>query len=219
MPEVPGAVEIHRSRNKAFALYFVGLTIAGLVILGLGWTLRWGFWGWFGGGLLVFTGLASLASMAKTGGAGLARCPICGHAAEVLHVTEHRYLCCPGCQTWLEGATTMQVVADDHVADYPCFRVELPETFTWPPGCPRCGAPSTRSVALEGTDAIGDVFSLVAPISIQRVSKLAAPACDQHDDGVAIHREGSTVIIGFRSLAYWRRFMATNHIPPPSRPE
>lgn len=207
-------VEIDRGRNEGFAIYFAVLTLAGIGLM-VGAALRdWGFWGWFGGGLLIFTGLASFFGMAKTGGAGLGRCPKCNHAIDVMHVTEHRYLCCPGCDTWLAGAGTMQVVADDHVASYPAFEVELPPTHRWPDGCPVCRGPITRSIDVEGTDMVGDVFAMVAPVAIQRVSKVGAPACEQHADGVALLREGSRVIIRFRSLAYLRAFMALNQLSP-----
>ncbi len=214
MSEGGTPVEINRDRNQGFAVYFVVLLLIGVGLL-VGAALRdWGFWGWFGGGVLIFTGLASLFGMAKTGGAGVAHCPRCKHAIDVLHVTEHRYLCCPGCATWLEGSTAMAVVPDEHVASYPAFEVELPQTYRWPPGCPVCGAAETRTLDIEGTDVIGDVFAMVAPVTIQRVSKISAPACDQHDDGVALIREGSRTLIRFRSLAYLRSFMALNQLAP-----
>lgn len=210
-------VQIDRSKNKGMLIYFAVLGIAGLVIVIFTVLRSWGFWGWFGGGLLLFTALASVASMAKTGGAGLASCPRCGHANPVLHVTMHRYLCCAGCQTWLEGSTTSSVVPEDHVASYPVFRLELPSELpelTWPKGCPVCGGPVTRMREIEGTDVVGDAFAMVAPVAIQKVTKLEVPCCDQHDDGIAVHREGAAPILSFRSLSYWRRFMTANDLQP-----
>jgi hypothetical protein len=207
-------VQIDRSKNKGMLIYFAVLGIAGVVIVIFTVLRDWGFWGWFGGVLLLFTCLASVGSMAKTGGAGLAICPKCGHANPVLHVTMHRYLCCAGCQTWLQGSTTSEVVGEDHVASFPAFDLELPTPITWPEGCPVCGGAVTRTRELEGTDAVGTAFGMVAPVSIQRVSKIEAPSCEQHDDGVGLHREGSQAFISFRSLSYWRRFMDANGLRP-----
>ncbi|MFV8755698.1 hypothetical protein ACNOYE_34540 [Nannocystaceae bacterium ST9] len=209
------SVEIHGARNKGMAIYLGTLALAGVTIFALTAHFEWGFAGWMGGSLLLLAGLGGIAGMAKTGGAGLATCPKCGHANPVLHVSEHRYLCCAGCKTWLEGSTQTHVVADDHVAKYPAFQLALASPqLAWPEGCPVCGGPVTRHVEIEGTDVIGDVFAMVAPVSVQKVSKLQAPCCDQHADGVAVHREGGEVIVGFRSLAYWRRFMAINDLRP-----
>jgi hypothetical protein len=210
----PSDVHIDRSKNKGMLIYFAVLGIAGLVVVILTIVKSWGFWGWFGGVLLLFTSLGSVGSMAKTGGAGLATCPRCGHANPVLHVTMHRYLCCAGCQTWLEGSTTSNPVADDHVASYAVFDLELPESVVWPEGCPVCRGPVTRTHELEGTDVVGDVFAMVAPVAIQKVIKLEAPCCDQHDDGVGLRREGGQAIISFRSMSYCRRFMVANELRP-----
>ncbi len=207
-------VQIDRGKNKGFLVYFTVLGVAGVVILIFTITQGWGFWGWFGSVLLLFTSLGSIASMAKTGGAGLATCPSCGHANPVLHVTHHRYLSCAGCKTWLEGATQMQVVPEDHVASFPAFDLGLPEAFRWPEGCPVCGGAVTRTLEIEGTDVLGDVAAMVAPVSVQKVVKIQAPCCDQHGDGVAVRREGGQSIISFRSLAYWRRFMDANGLRP-----
>jgi endogenous inhibitor of DNA gyrase (YacG/DUF329 family) len=210
-------VHIDRGRNKGMLIYFAVLGIAGVVLIVLTVMKDWGFWGWFGAVLLLFTSLASVGSMAKTGGAGLAPCPRCGHANPVLHVTMHRYLCCAGCQTWLEGSTTTREVADDHVASYPVFDADLPEPIIWPDGCPVCGGPVTRTREIEGTSALGDVVGMIAPVSIQKVLKLQVPACEQHDDGVGLCHEGGNGIISFRSMSYWKRFMAANSLQPRKR--
>jgi hypothetical protein len=216
MPD--GAVQIDRKRNKGMLIYFAVLGVAGLGVVIATVMRDWGFWGWFGGVLLLFTAAASVGSMAKTGGAGLAICPRCGHPNPVLHVTMHRYLCCAGCQTWLEGSTTSNAVLDDHVASFPAFDLELPSPIVWPEGCPVCGHPVTRTREIEGTDVVGDAFAMVAPVAIQKVIKLEVPCCEQHEDGVAIHREGGLGIISFRSLSYWRRFMSANALRPRSAP-
>lgn len=207
-------VQIDRSKNKDMLIYFAVLGVAGLVIVIFTVIKSWGFWGWFGGGLLLFTSLASMASMKKTGGAGLANCPGCGHATAVLHITEHRYFCCAGCQTWLHGSSTIEAVAEDHVASYAAFDLELPTSVVWPEDCPVCGGAVTRTLELEGTDVVGDAFAMVAPVAIQAVSKLEVPGCGQHDDGVALRREGGRAVVSFRSLSYWRRFMTVNGLQP-----
>jgi endogenous inhibitor of DNA gyrase (YacG/DUF329 family) len=210
-------VQVDRSRNKGMLIYFAVMGIAGVVVVVFTILKDWGFWGWFGAVLLLFTSLGSMASMAKTGGAGLAPCPRCGHQNPVLHVTMHRYLCCAGCGTWLEGSTTTQVVGDDHVASYPVFELDLPASINWPPGCPVCGGAVTRTLEIEGTSALGDVAAMVAPVSVQKVLKLQVPACEQHDDGVGLCHEGGDGILSFRSMSYWRRFMDTNGLAPRKR--
>lgn len=207
-------VHIDRGRNKGFVIYFIVLGLAGVAVVILTIMRDWGFGGWFGAALLLFTSLGSMASMAKTGGAGLATCPRCGHQNPVLHVTMHRYLSCAGCRTWLEGSTTMQEVSEDHVASYPVFDLDLPSPIVWPDGCPVCGGAVTRTREIEGTSAMGDVVGLVAPVSVQKVLKLQVPVCDQHDDGVWLRHEGGDGILSFRSMSYWRRFMQANGLQP-----
>ena len=207
-------VHIDRGRNKGFLIYFAALGVAAVVIIVFTVLRDWGFWGWFGAVFLLIASLGSMASMAKTGGAGLAPCPKCGFQNPVLHVTMHRYLCCAGCKTWLEGSTTTNVVDPDHVASFPAFNLELPEPIIWPDGCPVCGGPVTRMREIEGTSAVGDVVGLVAPISIQKVLKLQVPVCEQHEDGIALHHEGGKGIVSFRSMSYMRRFMAVNGQQP-----
>lgn len=207
-------VHVDRGRNRGFMIYFAVMGIAGVVVAVLTVIRDWGFAGWAGAVLLLFTSIGSLLSMAKTGGAGLAPCPRCGHANQVLHVTMHRYLCCGGCGTWLEGSTEMTEVTDDHVASYPVFELDLPEPFAWPDGCPVCAGPVTRAIEIEGTSALGDVAGMVAPVSVQRVLKLSVPACDQHDDGVGLRHDGGQGIVSFRSMSYWRQFMTQNGLQP-----
>jgi hypothetical protein len=105
----------------------------------------------------------------------------------------------------------MTLVPDDRLADHCVFTVPLPDgDLRWPgdgrPSCPVCLGAATRTIEIEGRNALGTAAAMVAPVSVQRVYKLSVPACDQHEDGVAI-TVGEKVELGFRSRRYQLRFV------------
>ena len=209
-----GTVVGNATRNRNLAIYFVVLLLAGVGLIVGSATLDWGFWGYFGGGLLVFTGAASLFSQGKWGGAGKASCPKCGAVFDVLHGRIHRVTVCPRCATWLQGAETMAPVPDGYVAPHPAFEAPLPERFVLPDGCPVCGRPPTTKVVVEGVNALGFMAAQLAPVGVYRVSKLEVPCCDDHKDGVGLSRWPDGTVIAFRSFDTWKRFCAANGIAP-----
>lgn len=208
------AVEQDRSANAGYLVYFAVLVLigGGLITAGVMWD--WGFWAYFGGGVVLFAGFASTAGMMMTGGIGRVKCPQCGTEHEVQHITMHRYLECTGCHAWLEGAEMMHLVPEDRVADHPAFLTELPETVRWVEDghgliCPTCGGHADSVVTAEGRSALGSAAAVMSPVSVQRVIRLDVPVCKEHRDGVALFKDG-TPQIGFRSYAYMRRFRALN---------
>lgn len=213
-PHTTATVEQNRERNLGFVIYLSFLAVAGVVIMVLGHLYGWGFWGWFGGGLLVFAGIGGLAGMWMTGGAGTVACPVCQHPIDVLHISEHRVIPCPSCGTYLEGAEHMAPVADDKIADLPAFHAPLPAHIDWPDGCPVCRKPATRTVRVEGTSDAGALAGLMLPVSFHRVDRLDVPHCDEHDNGASLRITDAGTVISFRSYSYWRDFRANNPVEP-----
>lgn len=204
-------VETDFEINKGFLIYFAVLSIAGATILVLTIVKGWGFWGWFGAVFLLIAGVGGGLGMVQSGGAGKVACPACGHSNAVLHINRERVMQCSGCRAWLEGSTQMLVCPDDRITDTPSFETALPKDIRWPEGCPTCGEPCTRTMKVQGTSMAGDMTAMVAPVSVQRVTKVQVPCCDQHDDGgVWVFRRGSESFICFRSLAYCRAFERLN---------
>ncbi|HJL47668.1 MAG TPA: hypothetical protein RMG45_17570, partial [Polyangiaceae bacterium LLY-WYZ-15_(1-7)] len=89
-------------RNRFFAIYLSSLAVLGLGLIWAGATLGWGGWAYGLGGFLLVAGAGGGISMLVTGGAGKVSCPRCGHASEVLHISQERVLECAGCGEWLE---------------------------------------------------------------------------------------------------------------------
>lgn len=212
MSQESSTVKQDQDTNIGFAIYLSCVAIAGAVIMMLGYKYHWGFWGWFGGGILVFSGVGGLGGMMVTGGAGIVECPRCSHPIDVLHISEHRVLPCPSCHTYLEGAEEMKPVQDDYIAAFPVFEAPVPPQIQWPEGCPVCREPATGTVTVEGTSTAGTMASLMLPISFHKVDKLKAPCCSKHKDGVGLHLAGGGSIVSFRSYGYWQEFCAINQV-------
>lgn len=207
------AVVANETKNKYLAIYFAGLTAVGLALLGLTIWLEWGFMGYFGAGFFLLAGVGSLLSQRKWGGAGKASCPRCQASFDVMNIGIARTTICPACHTWLHGAREMAPVEFGHLAKLPEFEAPLPEQFAWPDGCPVCGEPATRKVKVEGANPLGLVAAAVAPVGIYRVSRVDAPACASHKDGVGLTRWPHATMISFRSFDYWMAFCELNQIP------
>lgn len=198
--------------NRFYGWYLGGLAVVGTLLIILGVKDVLGIWAAWVGGFLVLSGVSGILGMLKTGGAGKLACPSCGASIEVLHISEARVIRCSGCGVFLEGAKQMQVVPPDRIDRHTVFQARLPEPFVWPEGCPVCGGPTTRTVPVEGMSGVGHLARMVSPVSVVRVSKVNAPCCEAHADGVGISRDGDQTVIGFRSIAYWRRFCEANGI-------
>jgi hypothetical protein len=207
-----GNVQTDKKKNRFLTIYLSGLAVAGITLFVLTYLFAWGFWGWFGGGFLLVAGAGGIAGMLKTGGAGKLACPACLGELKVLHISEQRTMPCPRCKTYLEGAEKMILVPKHRVAQTPVFEAPLPEAFAWPEGCPTCGEPATRTVKVEGMSLGGSMAMLMAPVALARVSKVDAPCCDKHKNGVALYRSGGGTIVAFRSYAYWWQFCGLNKV-------
>ncbi|NUP06354.1 MAG: hypothetical protein HOW73_09885 [Polyangiaceae bacterium] len=203
-------VQLDPKKARFFRIYLSTLAALGVGVCVASAVLGWGFWGWFGGVFLLVAGGGGLAGMAKTGGPGQLACPICTKPIEVMQINVDRTMQCPHCDTYLEGSTQMQRVPDDRIATHTAFETPLRDNFVWPKECPVCAGPVTGTVTVEGMSTAGAVALVAAPIAVARVTKVEAPCCDQHKDGVSLRREGSNTIIAFRSIHYWREFRALN---------
>ncbi len=206
------AVKQDQNMNIGVAIYLSSLAIGGAVIMMLGYKYHWGFWGWFGGGLLVFAGVGGLGSMWATGGVGSVECPNCSHPIEVMHISLHRIVGCPQCHTYLEGAEVMKPVEGDYLAKQPSFEAPVPANLQWPEGCPVCRQPVSGTVKIEGTSSSGAMASLMLPVSFHRVNSLQVPQCSEHKDGVWLHLVDGGSVVSFRSYAYWKEFCELNQI-------
>lgn len=204
-------------RTIMMALVLGTTGIVGLALGVAGYFFEWGFCAYTPAFVLVLGGFAGMISMFTRGGVWKGSCPSCGatlrgETGET--VVDDKMLCCPSCSTWVMGKTELEVVPDDHVHEFPVFRAPLREPIHWPDGCPVCGGEVTRTVKVEGRSALGTAAAVVAPVSVQRVLVIQAPACDAHDDGVWASRDGededTSDEVAFRSFEYFRRFVAMN---------
>jgi hypothetical protein len=211
-PAAGAQVTTDQGANRFYVWYLSSLAVVGTALILLGVKDVLGTWAFVVGGFLVVGGVGGLISMAATGGAGKVSCPSCGTSIKVLHISMSRLERCSGCGVYLEGAKVMQVVPPDRIEKGCCFSAPLPEKWAWPEGCPVCGGPVTRTVTVEGIDAPGTLTTMISPIAVVRISKIEAPCCAAHADGVGLTRDGKETSIGFRSIAYWRRFCELNGI-------
>lgn len=218
----PATVQTDQKRNRFFIVYLSAWIVAAAILFTLTAVLGWGFYGWMGGALCLFVGVAGLGSIAKTGGAGKIACPGCRHEIEVLHISTRRVIPCPSCGMWLEGAESMTPVPPDRVCaegDGQPFVAPLVEGARWPQACPLCSAPATRRVKVEGAPGAAGamLMSQVAGAGVYRTFTIDVPACSAHDDpgvGVAaVTHDRAPVGVAFRSFAAWRAFCGSNGLP------
>ena len=214
---MPTPVVKDTQRTIVMSIVLTTTGTAGLILGGAGYAMEWGFCAYTPAFVLVLGGFAGLASMLARGGAWKGTCPSCnatlrGEMGET--VNEAKVLCCPSCKTWVHGTTSLDVIPDGYVHDEPVFAAPLPDSWSWPEGCPVCGEPTTRTVKVEGRSALGTAAAVAAPVSVQRVLVIEVPACDEHDDGVWASRDGedeeNSDEVVFRSLDYYRAFVALN---------
>lgn len=208
-------VSIDPAKAKKLTVYFIGVSAAGLALIVLAAILHWGFIGFLAGALLLLGGVGGFAGMKATGGVGRVACPQCHHESEVMQLNVHRYLCCPGCGTWLEGARTMTRVGPGHIAPKPTFTVAVPEGpvrwptapdggFLNPSGNPR-SCPELRTIEGRRTPVLG----LVAPVRVARVLRLEAPFLKDDPEAVWLQLD-PVPTLAFRSFDYVAAFKAAN---------
>ena len=214
-PSSQSQVQTDLAKGKKFAIYFAALSVAGAALIVVAALQHWGFAAYMGGGVLLFAGVGGYAGLKKTGGVGKVACPACQVSIDVMQVGVHRYVACPGCDRWLEGAQTMRLVGAGHVAPTPVFRALLLEGGPkWPRSAsgalmnPSGGAePATGLKEIKGTRV--SAAAMVSPVSVRRVITLEVPASP--DDATAIDVEvGPPAAVLFRSFDYFQAFKAAN---------
>jgi hypothetical protein len=210
-------VQFDPEKAKKMTIYFAAVTAVGVAIIVLTVMQGWGFMGYLGGGVLLVSGAGGYAGLKATGGVGKVTCPKCQVQTEVMQLKVHRYLACPGCNTWLEGAMDMKPVAAGHIAPNPTFSTPLPTgEVTWPKaadGSFRNPSGSDRNCTelkeIEGTRS--SALALVAPVSVQRVLKLQVPWRADDDNAVWLSLD-PVPTIAFRSFDYLQAFKRVNLI-------
>jgi hypothetical protein len=207
-------VESDRGANRGTLVYLIVLGLAGVGLIVLARKLELGEWAYFVGGLLALTGIVGPIGMLMGGGHGIAKCPACGTPHTFLGEGQEQTMACAQCGAWMMTKNgVVSAVPDDYVSSHPVFTTPLAANgVVWPAGCPACGEHATREVEVKGYNRADLVRNVLVPVvKVQRSLTIAAPACAQHDDGVALvvhasdHQE-----LGFRSIRYLRAFRAAN---------
>ncbi|MFO0744654.1 MAG: hypothetical protein U1F43_03135 [Myxococcota bacterium] len=211
----PTNVQADPAKAKKMTIYFIAVSLAGAALITASAVLGWGFIGFAGGGVMLLGGVGGFFGLKATGGVGRVTCPRCQHESEVMQLDVHRYLCCPGCSTWLEGARAMKPVEAGHIAPTPTFTVPVPDgPVRWPEAAGGgflnpSGSPlpclELRTIEGRRTPTIG----LVAPVRVSRVVRLEAPWKKDDPEAVSL-RLDPVPTLAFRSFDYLQAFKAAN---------
>ncbi|MFK7931022.1 MAG: hypothetical protein AB8H79_22745 [Myxococcota bacterium] len=211
--------QVHKdsSRTLMFAVCLVLIGLLGTTIAGLSYFFEWGFCGYSIGGVCLLAGFGGLGSMFAGGGAWKADCPNCGKEVKWTSgdptFIQDKTVCCTHCKTWMHGNAEFTIIEAGYVHPEPIFPATVGDSLRWPPGCPTCGEPTTRTVKVEGRSALGSAAIALGGGGVQRVWVVQAPACAEHDDGVWALREGETGDeLWFRNFSYRQAFVDLN--PP-----
>lgn len=163
-------------------------------------------------------------------GAKRLECPACDLYIVGARPSEGGSVVCGNCRAvalYTQGA--LVVPAPDLVAPAPVFCAELPMgPPRWPATCAACNAPATRGVTLhlsfeQDASFARDLATRTATLgmfkAIDRTTvSLDVPHCEQHANGAALvlpyERAQPNFGIAFRSHAYFREFVAQNHVSP-----
>ncbi len=206
-------------KNLVLSILLLTIAAGGIALIVVGSQRDWDFVGLFWIGAITAIAIVGLVGRVLGGGFASAPCPHCGAAIRFMNIDTARTERCDQCGKWSAGTSEMHALAPDHVARMPVFPVPLPEgEVRWPAGpdgvlhCPVCAGACTRSVQLEASSVLSNAFATLSPISLQRVHSLRAPACAQHDDGVALDLDESqeALELTFRSFSYMHKFIRLN---------
>ncbi|MCA9697574.1 MAG: hypothetical protein KC431_08620 [Myxococcales bacterium] len=205
--------------STGMRIYLGGLGLAGAGVMVATAMLDWGFWGWFGGGLLVLAGWGSLiGNYFKVGWQpALGPCPKCG--AQLHFLTKKQHVRCVGCETLLAVAgQALQVVPADSIAAKPEFPVPYVSGVGFPPLCSLCGEPATGSETVRwDKHREKQDYMVVKVIEITKIA-LEVPVCARHlgqhavelDYGDHPSTQHDGVCVRFRSLPALERFREHN---------
>ena len=219
------ASEVGQKLSPGLKIYLGVLGLVGAGVILAGYLLGWGFWGWFGGGLLVFAGWGSLlGNRFKVGWQpAVGPCPQCG---ERLHfLTKKQYVRCAGCDALLRVVgQRLTTVSGQIVSDTPEYPAPFVRGASFPAMCMLCGAPATTSETVRFDSRQQKVG--VPGLGIVEVTKLAidVPTCADHagKKAVALDYGGHTstqhagVSVKFRSVAALEAYRKHNAavLPP-----
>lgn len=210
-----GNVQADPAKAKKMTIYFACVTVVGAALIVLTVMQGWGFMGYLGGGMLAVAGVGGFAGMKAGGGVGNVTCPKCQATSEVMQLNAHRYLCCAGCNTWLEGTLEMKAVGPGHIAPTPTFTAPVPSgEVNWPKNADGSlrdpsgtDTPCTELKQIEGSRT--SALAMVSPVSVQRVVKLAVPWRADDPDAVWL-RIDEDPVLAFRSFDYMVAFKRVN---------
>jgi len=175
------ATDVGQKLSAPIIAYLTVLGLAGVGVM-VGTHLKgWGFWGWFGGGLLLLAGFGSLlGNLFKVGWQpAVGPCPQCGTKLHFL--TKKQHLRCAGCQTLLavEGRSLV-TVPQNAVADAPEYPVPYVPGVTFPALCMICGAPATQTETVRwDKHRRKQDLVLVTMIEVTKIT-LPVPVCAHH---------------------------------------
>jgi|GEM_PF-3029003 len=210
---------LDKSKNRVSLIIAGILSLVGIGLVVAGVMLSWGFLPIFWSSILALLATASVFGSLKGGGFAKAPCPHCGKELSFTHIKTIRTLQCEGCNEWSTGQEFMEPVGSHFVSRDAVFTVSLPSgEVQWPTNeagavmCPVCACAATDRKQMEATDMLGDMAASISPISLQKVHKLQAPICPNHDDGVDFSVAGSEIELAFRSYSYYRSFQKLNGV-------
>jgi hypothetical protein len=214
MDPATGNVQMDPQRAKQLGVYFALVAVVGATLIAFAAARGWGFPAFAGGAVLLLSGAGGFAGMKATGGVGHVTCPACHARTAVMQLRIHRYLACPGCGTWLEGALEMRPVQPGHIAPRPIFTARVPAEVRWPkaPDGSYLNPSGAARPCIELREIVGrrgPGVGLVAPVRVERVVKLDAPFCKDDPDGVWLSIDAEPTL-AFRSYDYLRAFTALN---------
>ncbi len=218
------------------------LTLAYALLVGLFaipgvWLLYWAYldegWsdiiGWPIGAIL--TGTSILCLYRTLFQSSTSRCLACGALVEEVSSAFHSIdvIPCASCHRFLlvNENGTVELIAEDEVADVGVFKTLFPDNVTWPSGCMFCGNKVTQTCELlleipkQGA-AVASVIGQAVALEIgggfscreDRQYRIDVPHCEAHRDGVVLINECGRPILGFRSLPRFRAFCKANELSP-----
>lgn len=225
------ASEVGQKLSGPLKIYLAVLGLLGVGVMVAGFLLEWGYWGWFGGGLLILAGWGSLiANRFKIGWQpAVGPCPSCGTKLHFL--TKKQYVRCARCQAFLrvEGQT-LSTVGGNIISDAPEYPAPYVQGVTFPGVCMLCGQTATQADTVRWDHHQRKANLLIA--TVIEVTKLQAhvPVCAAHAGQKAVafaygdhsSTQHGGLSLKFRSLGGLEAYVQHNAalLPPtPNEPQ